>query len=276
MPGVVHPSDERSHRPGPEPSWEESWTLAFVADGGALAGSIRLALRPHDRVAWWWSHVLRRGRPLVAVRDHEVEVPREGQLEVRASGLWGSLVCESGLDHWSYGMEAFGVELDDPRDAVGAERGQPVAVGFDLEWEASELASGHLGGVGYDQGGVVHGEVLVGSERIELDGFGARTHDWGDPRWWTGPPRGRASVRLDDGRWFHGPLHEGEADRGLLRAGRLPTAGLTLEPMTHAPVRVPRSGADSVLARAVCRARADDGGAGWGWAEWLVPAPGEP
>ena len=53
---------------------------------------------------------------LVAVRDHEVPLPRTG-LEVRADGLWGELVCETPLEHWSIGLEAFGLGYDDPADA---------------------------------------------------------------------------------------------------------------------------------------------------------------
>ena len=45
--------------------------------------------------------------------------PRQG-LEVRADGLWGELMCETPLEHWSYGLEAFGVALDDPATRCAA------------------------------------------------------------------------------------------------------------------------------------------------------------
>ena len=48
----------------------------------------------------------------VVVRDHEVPLPRQG-LEVRAEGLWCELWCETPLEHWTYGLEAFAVQLDD-------------------------------------------------------------------------------------------------------------------------------------------------------------------
>ena len=58
----------------------------------------------------------------VVVRDHEVPLPRQG-LEVRAEGLWSELWCEAPLDHWTCGLEAFAVRLDDPDDARTGEIG---------------------------------------------------------------------------------------------------------------------------------------------------------
>ena len=43
-------------------------------------------------------------------------------------------------------------------------------------------------GGGYEQRCTVHGEVLVGAERLEVDGVGWRTHRWGDRDWWRGDP----------------------------------------------------------------------------------------
>src|SRR5947209_8876138 len=113
----VEPDDERRHRPGPGRAWEESWYLDFADADTGLGGYVRLALHPADGVAWFWAGVVGAGPPLVAVRDHEVPLPTGGGLEVRASGLWTELVCETPLDHWSVGLEAFGVALDDPLEA---------------------------------------------------------------------------------------------------------------------------------------------------------------
>jgi hypothetical protein len=65
-------------------------------------------------------------------------------------GVWLSLDCETPGEHYTIGMEAFALEVDDPLD----ERGHLVPLGLDLEWEAP---------------GRVHGEMLVGDERIEVD-----------------------------------------------------------------------------------------------------------
>jgi hypothetical protein len=96
------------------------------------------------------------GRPYVLVKDLDC---RPRGYELRAEGLWADFNHES-EGHWSWGLEAFGVALDDPEEAVRSEWGDRMALGFDLEWEAPDR---------------VHGEILVGpSERIAFAGLGRR------------------------------------------------------------------------------------------------------
>jgi hypothetical protein len=94
------------------------------------------------RMAW-------EGRWLV-VRDDDAPPPALGSLDVRSHGLWVSLVCETPGEHWTIGLEAFALAVEHPDD----DRGDLVPLGFDVEWESP----GH-----------VHGEVLVGDERLDLD-----------------------------------------------------------------------------------------------------------
>ena len=271
---MITPADERRHPPGAGPDWEESWYLDFVGAGGgshpaqgaarALAGYVRLTLRPAERTAWFWAGMVGGGPALVTVRDHEVPPPVAGGLEVRASGLWTELVCETPLDHWSVGLEAFGVALDDPLEAWGRERGDPWALGLDVEWEgageAVELADG------YWQGCAVHGDVLVGAERFALDGAGTRVHRWGPAG--RAAPAGWAAGRLDDGTdfFFAGPEVECD-EEGRMRT--LKAGGVTGTAIAHAPVLIPGAGR---LARALCQYEGAGGGQGYGWAEWFHPA----
>lgn len=175
-------ADERAHPPDRD-DWWEAWRLDVAGD--ELGVAVQLACG--RGVAWWWTHVVVPGRPgPVVVRDHEVPPPRVG-LEVRADGLWGELVCETPFEHWSYGLEAFGVALDDPAESLRGEIGERLPVGFDLEWEV-DTAVGDVrvrGGAlrGYDQFGVVHGELLLGRSRVEVDAVGLRSHVWGAPAW---------------------------------------------------------------------------------------------
>ena len=94
------------------------------------------------------------------VDDDEVTPPHGEQLVVRAEGLWAELVCETPDEHWSFGLEAFGVRFDDEAEAATSDRGERVAVGFDLEWETPDR---------------VFGELLLGRRRIEVDGRGTFT-----------------------------------------------------------------------------------------------------
>ncbi len=152
------------------------WLLDFVAgdsaggegtgDDQGIAGFVRLELRADEQIAWYWTYLV--GVPdvdgIVVVRDHEVLLPRQG-LEIRADGLWAELTCETPREHWTFGLESFGIRLDAPGDAlrVGGEIGDRLAVGLDLEWEV---------GAGGPPAGIVHGEVLVDRARHMIDGVG--------------------------------------------------------------------------------------------------------
>src|SRR6185295_10357214 len=184
-PVTLRAADERAHAPGAEPWWWDTWHLDVATDDG-VGLAVRLACAPALGVAWWWTHLVLPDTPgPVVVRDHEVPLPRQG-LEVRADGLWGELSCETAFEHWTYGLEAFGVRLDDPADSLHGEIGERVPVGFDLEWEIDESAArgefDHAGEHGYEQFGSVHGEILLARERFAIDSVGLRSHTWGSPR----------------------------------------------------------------------------------------------
>ncbi len=260
---------------------------------------MRLAVYPNLRMAWYWTALVGPGRPLVTVRDHDVAIPRRSSLEIRAEGLWSALNCETPHDHWSIGLEAFAVAMDDPVEAYRGERGDRTALGLDLEWEASAPVFARSAGLGplqgrYEQACSVYGDILVDDERLDFTGWGRREHWWGIQDWWDGPASG-ASGRLGDGRAFGGwpeggYLASGDdlaatgpvamttvADpSGLPASASLPLGDLDLAvtPIGHAPVLVEGpDGRTSHLALALCRFEAPDGMAGVGWGEWLgLPA----
>lgn len=294
------PADEAGHPAGEDGLWNESWYFDFAADDGAVGGYARLGLCPALGVAWWWGCLVRAGQPLLAIRHHEVDLPRGDTLEIRADGLWAALHCETPLDHWTVGMETFAVALDDPLDALGDERGQPTPLGFDLEWETAGPGYAYPGVTRYELSCRVTGEVLVGTDRLVVDGWGQRDHSWGPRDWWTFPWTWTAG-RLDDGTAFHASrpelagvdYHPGyvaapggtvETDRfdvetvfgpdGLPEAARFGLRHLDLQvsPRHHAPVRLEApDGRVGCLLRALCRFDAGDGRRGWGWGEWNRP-----
>ena len=129
--------------------------LAFTA--ADLRGTVELELPaagPVRYVAEFTGPAV--GEGFVVVRDDEVPRPRGRALEVRADGLWTEMTCETPDEHWSFGLEAFGLRVEDPGETIG----ERVAVGYSLEWEVPEH---------------VHGEVLVDRLRIEVDGRGTFT-----------------------------------------------------------------------------------------------------
>ncbi|CAN5231981.1 hypothetical protein BH18ACT4_BH18ACT4_14220 [soil metagenome] len=298
----VDPADERPHEPGPDPGWREWWYFDFAAPDGGLGGYVRLDLHPHGR---YWACLVGPGLPLVTVVDHDVALPRSRRsLEVRADGLWADHICETPLDHWTVANEAFAVALDDPAEAYGAGRGERVPVGFDLEWESDGAPWQHPGGDGYEVPCLVHGEILVGDERIDFSGHGQRSHAWGVRDWWSARWCWVAG-RLDDGLRFQADNQRraggaGASGRVQSAAGAAETvtglradadydrhgiplrATMTIEPpglelgvmpLASAPVLVAAAdGRLSRVARALCRFEAADGRTGHGWAEWNQPA----
>jgi hypothetical protein len=136
-----------------------AWSLEFSDDHG-VSGSFSLTLADDASPATFSARLVLPQVGVVVVHDDDVPPPRGEQLVVRAEGLWAELVCETAGEHWSFGLEAFGVRFDDEREAATSDRGERVAVGFDLEWETPDR---------------VFGELLLGRRRIEFDGTGSFT-----------------------------------------------------------------------------------------------------
>jgi hypothetical protein len=303
---VIGPGDERRHPSNDEELWGESWYFDFAARDGSVGGYVRLGLYPNQGVAWWWATCVRPGEPTVLVRDHEAPLPSAAALELRSEGLWAEITCETPLEHWSIGMEAFGVALDDPADAYRGERGTRLPFGMDLEWEAfGPIYEYPEPMTRYEQACMVHGEVLVGDERLPIDAVGERDHSWGVRDWWA-IPWCWTSGRLDDGTAFHAskPLVEGvtfepgfvvgpsgtldpidafsveteKDDEGIaLKASmRVGPLSLSVTPVAHAPLALEASdGRVSRFPRSMCRLATADGRTGVGWTEWNQP-PGWP
>lgn len=248
----------------PDPRWErrhpdhqERWSFDFWSPDAALGGFVGLVFHVAPRVAWYWAALVGAGRPYLLVRDLDVALPRQpGSRQVRSEGLWADVNCETAFEHWSLGLEAFGVALDDPDEALGAERGDRTGLGLDLEWEAVAEVAGAEGD--YDQACAVHGEILVGAgqqvETLVFDGHGWRRHGWGGDDWFASP-RSWLGGRLDDAAPHRAVEVTPDEVRMLYRA----------------PLVVGRPRQRAVLERWLCRFAAGDGRGGLGWSEWLRP-----
>lgn len=271
-------ADEGRHPPpGGVADWEESWDFTFHTDDARLGGYLRITLRPDAGVAWCWAALVGRRRPLLSVVDQEVAPPSGRGLDLRAEGLWAVAELETPMEHWTVGLEAFGVELDDPSEAWRSCRGDRSALGFDLEWETTGPAAVLAPGQGYHLPCEVHGEVLVEDQTILVDGWGARSHAWGaGDRWdqtWCS-----TSGRFDDATTWHAQADGAFGDGGPGALPRPTTVGVgpglevSLRPVHHAPVRIDGPGGrTSQLARSLCVATAGDGRTGLGWTDWNRP-----
>lgn len=199
--------DEARHQPGSTLAWEESWTFDFATADASLGGWVAMTLRPNRPTARYEAFLCGPDRDLLAVLDDEVPAPPR-DLEIRTEGLWATHICETPLDHWTIGLEAFALGVDDPAELYGRQLGERVPLGFDLEWEATppgttrspgaatepptrgQPAPGQAAGGPADRGRLqsyeqpcrVSGEILVGSTAIDLDATGSRWHRWGTTR----------------------------------------------------------------------------------------------
>jgi hypothetical protein len=136
------------------------WTVADAEGRGAI--DVRLT---------------RRGFPLVVVVDDDLPAALPGRFELRAPALWVDLVVETPLDHVTFGLEAFGVAVEDVSDVASGVRGDRTPLGLDLEWETSGPISETV--TGYAMPCRVHGDVLTVDGTIAFSGTGCRSHAWG-------------------------------------------------------------------------------------------------
>lgn len=308
---AVDPADESRHERGTEEYWQESWYFDFAARDGSIGGWVRLGLYPNlaGGVAWYHAFVCGPGRPTVAVADLEVPLP-SSSLEVRSHGLWADHLGTHPLERWQVSNEAHGVAIEDPAELYrpSGARGDQVAMGLDLEWETDGEPYHYAYTTRYEIPCQVHGEILLGSERIDFDGTGQRDHSWGVRDWWQFGWVWTAG-HLDDGTRFHaadirspggrvgfgylqprgaavvpaawpdptdGSVHAEEelGAEGLPTSASMSIAGLDLamQPLAFAPaLLVAPDGRTGRFPRALCRFTAPDGRAGHGWTEWNQP-----
>ena len=177
-------ADERPHVGDGPPGSEEAWR--FGADGreGQPGLDIEIGLRRSD--AWFVARVDGPGDVVVAVADPSLPRPRGPPPRGPRPGLWADHVIEEPGRRWSLGVEAFGVAVLRTADLDLLDpdlRGDRVAVGWELEWETVGdpvwQAPQDSGQRSYSLVCAVHGEVLVGTDRYEVDTVGQRSHQWG-------------------------------------------------------------------------------------------------
>lgn len=172
--------------------WVDVFELDYFASDGSFGGFVVMGLYPAVGRGWFWASVVGADRPLVLVVDDEMPLPAWPNLEVRSTGIWTDLIAQVPLVHFTVGLEAFGVGLDDPAEVFTGLRGDLTPLGFDLEWETRTPAWALPGG-GFELGCSAHGEILVGHEEFDFEGRGTR-------RRWTGPDE----RRFESGMWLSG------------------------------------------------------------------------
>jgi hypothetical protein len=150
--------------------FSDAITFAFGDPAAELYGVARLGLAEGGAS----------GLALLFWRGEPVAVSAEGGVEVDAPSSWDE-VAAAGLDtsvveplrSWRLQFAGDDVSLDLELEATG-----PVA-----ELDPSHPVARVGGMAGYEQPVRVHGEAVVRSTRLAVDGLGQRGHSWGAPDW---------------------------------------------------------------------------------------------
>jgi hypothetical protein len=153
--------------------------LDWVAGDGSHGGWVRLDVRRRLGAARFLAVVSMTGHDPVVVIDHELPAPTN-RFELRAPGVWTELCCETPLDHWTVGLEAFGLVVPASEVVSPASRGERVPLGLDLDLDTVAAPEATPGG--FTIRVRVHGEVLSADGSLEVDGVGVRRRRWDGSR----------------------------------------------------------------------------------------------
>jgi len=191
----IDPIDDLPHRQ--ESSLVEQWQFDFWSPEHDLGGWVHFTYDQSSRKGWYVTALLGVDRQLVLVVDPKIPIPRLSQyLEFRAEGIWAQHVCETPLEHWTVGLEAFGVTLETAEDAMGNQWGKRTGVGLDLEWERIEDTEETV--TGFRQRCSVSGEVLIDEQAFDLHVDGWRSRSWGPDLGLVERPTGNG-IHIDVG-----------------------------------------------------------------------------
>jgi len=175
--GPIGPEFDRPQRPSGRPAWYESWVVECVTDAADVGIRMELRVRPDQNRSQFHMLLIRPGERLVWLDESEAPLPNPG-LEVRASGLWMEFNPQVALEHFTADLEAFALALDDPLDAAGDGYGHRVPVACELEWQ--QRGDPVVVPGGYKVPAFVMGDFQIGHEDLQIDGWGWRSHTWGE------------------------------------------------------------------------------------------------
>jgi thiamine kinase-like enzyme len=304
--------DERSHEPGEELLWNESWYFDVVAPDASLGAYVRLGHYPNLGVSWYTAFVCRPGQPTLAVVDFAAPPPAGEDLQVRTALLHATHRGAQPLQRFDVWLEATAQAHADAAGLLHGAAGEPAPLELQLRWETDGEPFAYRMTTRYEIPCAVSGWIRCGEELLELSGApGQRDHSWGLRDWWS-MDWVWSAAHLDDGTRLHAvqlrlpnlpPLGVGYVQapgRELLElqavgaservddGGLVADAQLVLEPgdlrlavqpLAFGPLRlVSPDGRVSHFPRAMCMLRCADGRSGVGWLEWNLnqPAAGAP
>ena len=158
-----------------------------------LGGWVHFAYDSTSRSAWYVAALLGSERPLVLVVDPQIRIDElSPYLEFRAEGIWAQHVCETPMQHWTIGLEAFGVTLDQPEGAMGDQWGIEPELAWTLNGSTPQNPRTENG---FSQDCFVNGEVLLDDMSFEVASKGTRSRMWSTANLRLTPRRNQYSRR---------------------------------------------------------------------------------
>lgn len=165
---------EADDRDRPADADVDIFDLEFVATDLALAGLLRLDIRRAAGASRFLASVLRPGEDPVTVFDYDLPLA-SGAFEFRAPGVWVELCCEEPLDHWTVGLEAFGLSIPSAEVVTPSSFGDRVPLGLDLDLDTLSAPEGDASSFSVEVR--VHGEVLIAERAYEIEAIGTRRRE---------------------------------------------------------------------------------------------------
>lgn len=165
-----------------------------VSDGGGKSASFQAVVSIE-------------GRDPIVISEQEIDMPDRGW-ELRTSGLWADHVCEVPMQHWTYGLEAFALAIEDRAELLGRGYGERTPLGWELDFEADQPAEAGTDTT-YAQEGRMHGLILLAEGEVEVEGSAVRTHRWvagpqSIPPWRDNATNEPVGLPTPDGVWWVG------------------------------------------------------------------------
>ncbi len=199
-------NDELMHPVGDHPSWSESYYFNFVDPESKIGMFTRMGFRPGNGWADALHVIYLEGRRVAFTygrRDIEQDLSLyDGDLSAGAL----SLECVAPHERWQ--IRYAGPAQDIPDGEVLLIRSkqrpegwfEPAELEMSLDFEcltrphyASQGEHGH-----FEQSGRVTGEIRLGNDTWQVDGYGVRDKSWGPRDWGVGSQGEAGSGKKDD------------------------------------------------------------------------------
>lgn len=180
------PRDEYLHDPPEKRLWNESYFFDF--NGEDVRGFTRLGFQPYERRANVWFYAVYDG-DVYWYRNEDVRLEDCFGLSADDGTFSLEYVPERPYEEWSIVAAGEGQVSADPEDVL---TGTDERAGIEADLTFTEphhdaldidllVDTQHH----YDHAGRTVGDVVLGGDRITVDGAGYRDHSWGWYRDWT-------------------------------------------------------------------------------------------